>query len=199
MQDKTLLKRINLQNSIKVSLLEKEIAKRKNIFSPEMLARSLSSIASFPMGIDFLRGEKIKKISFVQDLHGLKGINTDIIATDASHDELSMIKRYGNKPVLQIGHFIDEYQILESLVFGADFLLFSNTKPSSDLATIAKQIGLVAIMHAQTPSDLQYAIEYGFEGALFSYPITDLVLPDEFIGIARATNTPNIQDFNCFY
>lgn len=158
-----------------------ELEKRKKIFSYDMLGRSLSSNPFFPKevkkNLQRINGE-IKFISIIKEDKEEKLLNQ---ALNLEKDEtncalcielqpqdiqnLSLIRRYIKLPLLNKQFIFDQYQILESLVYGADFILlyakFLNLKELKSLLEFARYLGLEALVLISDKEDLSKAIFAG--------------------------------------
>lgn len=97
-----------------------------------------------------------------------------------SLEYLSMIRRYTRAPLLRKDFIFDEYQILEALVYGADFVLLIarmlSMKELKRLLEFTRHLGLEALVEIHDKEDLSKAI---FSGA-------------DIIGI----NHRNLDDFS---
>ena len=80
-------------------------------------------------------------------------------------DYISFIRRYTNTPILRKDFIIDRYQILEALVFGADFVLLIARVLKGDylreLLEFARHLGLEALVEIHDEDDLKKAIFAG--------------------------------------
>jgi len=80
-------------------------------------------------------------------------------------DYISFIRRYTNTPILRKDFIIDKYQILEALVFGADFVLLIARVLKGDylreLLEFARHLGLEALVEIHDEDDLKKAIFAG--------------------------------------
>lgn len=78
---------------------------------------------------------------------------------------IPQIRRYTKTPILRKDFIIDEYQILEALVYGADFvLLIAKALTAKDLKKLlefAHHIGLEVLVEVHDKSDLLSAISAG--------------------------------------
>ncbi|EAI6101794.1 indole-3-glycerol phosphate synthase TrpC [Campylobacter jejuni] len=112
---------------------------------------------------------KAAAISVLTEPHFFKG----------SLEYLSLIRRYTQIPLLRKDFIFDEYQILEALVYGADFVLLIakmlSMKELKKLLEFARRLGLEALVEIHDKEDLSKAI---FAGA-------------DIIGI----NHRNLEDF----
>ncbi len=78
---------------------------------------------------------------------------------------LGMVRRYVSIPILRKDFIIDKYQILEALVYGADFVLLIakalSRKELKELVNYAHHLGLEALVEIHDKSDLVKAIFAG--------------------------------------
>ncbi|MSN97014.1 indole-3-glycerol phosphate synthase TrpC [Campylobacter sp. FMV-PI01] len=78
---------------------------------------------------------------------------------------LSEVRHYSNLPILRKDFIIDEYQILESLVYGADFILLIakvlSQKELKRLLDFARRLGLEALVETHDARDVKNAIFAG--------------------------------------
>ena len=80
-------------------------------------------------------------------------------------DYISYIRRYTHTPILRKDFIVDKYQILEALVYGADFLLLIAKALSGDelknLLEFTRHLGLEALVEIHDKDDLKKAIFAG--------------------------------------
>ncbi|AXP08217.1 indole-3-glycerol phosphate synthase TrpC [Campylobacter hepaticus] len=191
-------------------ILEKtkeDLKKRKIQLPYDMLGRSLSANPFFPKDVikSLKRVEKeIKIIAEVKKASPSKGVirqdfNPLSIALNyqkagasaisvlteehffhGNLEYLSLIRRYTCIPLLRKDFIFDEYQILEALVYGADFILLIakilSMKELKKLLDFARHLGLEVLVEIHDKEDLSKAI---FAGA-------------SIIGI----NHRNLEDFS---
>jgi indole-3-glycerol phosphate synthase len=78
---------------------------------------------------------------------------------------LGMVRRYVSIPILRKDFIIDKYQILEALVYGADFILLIakalSRKELRELITYAHHLGLEVLVEIHDKKDLVKAIFAG--------------------------------------
>lgn len=78
---------------------------------------------------------------------------------------MTQIRRYVPTPLLRKDFILDKYQILEALVYGADFILLIakslSTKELKDLYTYARTLGLEVLVEIHDKEDLEKAIKSG--------------------------------------
>ncbi|MCX2683221.1 indole-3-glycerol phosphate synthase TrpC [Campylobacter sp. MIT 21-1685] len=171
---------------------KEELKQRKKILPYDMLGRSLSSNPFFPKEVcKALRRQKnemkiiaeIKKaspskgvirqdfeplsIALNYDKNGASAISvlTEPHFFQGSLEFLSFIRRYTQLPLLRKDFIFDEYQILEALVYGADFILLIarmlSTKELKKLLEFSHHIGLECLVEIHNKEDLSKAIFAG--------------------------------------
>ncbi len=78
---------------------------------------------------------------------------------------LTGIRRYVSTPLLRKDFIVDEYQIMESAVYGADFLLLIATalskKDLKDFLNFTRHLGMEALVEIHDKTDLKKAIFAG--------------------------------------
>lgn len=78
---------------------------------------------------------------------------------------LSLIRRHVSLPLLRKDFIIDKYQIIEALVYGADFILLIakalSTKALKELLDYTRYVGLDALVEIHDKEDLTKAIMAG--------------------------------------
>ena len=173
---------------------KEDLKERKLKLPYDMLGRSLASNPFFPKDVikALKRVEKeVKIIAEVKKASPSKGVireDFDPLSIALNYEKnkaaaisvltephffkgsleyLSLIRRYTQIPLLRKDFIFDEYQILEALVYGADFVL--------KLLEFARHLGLEALVEIHDKEDLSKAI---FAGA-------------DIIGI----NHRNLEDF----
>lgn len=186
---------------------KQDLKERKKKLPYDVLGRSLSSNPFFPKDVKkaLKRIEKeIKIIAEVKKASPSKGVirenfdplnialnyeknNATAISVltephffEGALENLSLIRRYTKLPLLRKDFIFDEYQILEALVYGADFILLIakmlSTKELKKLLEFTRHLGLEALVEIHDKEDLSKAI---FAGA-------------DIIGI----NHRNLDDFS---
>lgn len=114
----------------------------KEDFDPLLIAQSYSNSGA-------------NAISILTEPHYFKG----------NLEYLSAIRRYVSTPLLRKDFIIDKYQILEALVYGADFILLIakalSTKELKDLYEYALHLGLEVLFEIHDKEDLTKAIKCG--------------------------------------
>ncbi|MBM0637533.1 indole-3-glycerol phosphate synthase TrpC [Campylobacter sp. VicNov18] len=186
---------------------KQDLKKRKAQLPYDMLGRSLASNPFFPKDvIKALKrvAKEVKIIAEVKKASPSKGVIKEdfdplkialnyqksgaaaISVLTQEHffqgslEYLSLIRRYTQLPLLRKDFIFDEYQILEALVYGADFILLIakmlSMKELKRLFEFAQHLGLQALVEIHDKEDLSKAI---FTGA-------------HIIGI----NHRNLEDFS---
>ncbi|PSM51283.1 indole-3-glycerol phosphate synthase [Campylobacter blaseri] len=93
---------------------------------------------------------------------------------------ISLVRKYTQIPILRKEFIVDEYQILEAFIYGADFILLIaaalSSKELKSLLEFSRRLGLEALVETHDKEDIKKAI---FAGA-------------DIIGI----NHRNLQTFN---
>ncbi|HEH4505784.1 TPA: indole-3-glycerol phosphate synthase TrpC [Campylobacter coli] len=186
---------------------KEDLKERKARLPYDMLGRSLASNPFFPKDVKaaLKRIEKeVRIIAEVKKASPSKGVireNFDPLDIALKYEKngaaaisvltephffqgsleyLSMIRRYTRTPLLRKDFIFDEYQILEALVYGADFVLLIarmlSIKELKRLLEFTRHLGLEALVEIHDKEDLSKAI---FSGA-------------DIIGI----NHRNLDDFS---
>lgn len=82
-----------------------------------------------------------------------------------SLDYLSTIRRHTKTPLLRKDFIVDKYQIMQALVYGADFLLLIacvlSTKELKTLLEFTRHLGMEALIEVHDKADLKKAISAG--------------------------------------
>lgn len=171
---------------------KEELEKRKFTLPYDMLGRSLAANPFFPKDVcKALKrvDNEIKIIAEVKKASPSKGILredfdplnialnyeknsaaalsilTEPFYFKGSLEYLSLIRRYTQIPLLRKDFIFDEYQILEALVYGADFVLLIakmlSTKELKALLEFSRHLGLEALVEIHNKEDLTKAILSG--------------------------------------
>ncbi|AJC86371.1 hypothetical protein [Campylobacter sp. RM16704] len=150
---------------------QKILESKKATFSYDMLGRSLASNAFYPKDIyTLLIEKKLPNFLYTQELNFNKDDFDGIILPTSpllnqDIQNLSLFRRYHEKPIIQFDFIFDEYQILESLVYGADtFIIFPKMLKILQLKKLynfAIHLGLEAIFYIENKKDLNNAILAG--------------------------------------
>ncbi|MDR1614839.1 MAG: indole-3-glycerol phosphate synthase TrpC [Campylobacteraceae bacterium] len=176
-----------------VKKTKEDLKKRKSDFPVEWLGRSLSYNSFTPRDIKpYLRSTKdnpyriiaeVKKASpskgviredfdpiFIAQEYQNGGADAISVLTEPHFfkgdlEYLAQIRRYVPTPLLRKDFIIDEYQILEAYMYGADFILLIakilNKKELSLLLSFAQKLGMEALVEIHDKADLLKAISAG--------------------------------------
>lgn len=176
-----------------VKKTKEDLAKKKLDYPMEWLGRSLAYNNYTPRDIKpHLRAsedEPIRVISEVKKASPSKGIiepNFDPISIAKEYElgganaisvltephffqgdleYLTQIRRYVQTPLLRKDFIIDKYQLLEAVVYGADFVLLIakilSKKELKELLEYARHLGLEALVEIHDKEDLTKAIFAG--------------------------------------
>jgi len=166
---------------------------RKKEFSVDWLGRSLAYNPYQPRDVkEYLRSTKEEPIRIIaevkkaspskgvirEDFDPLKiaqeysnnGANAISVLTEPHFfqgdlEYLTGIRRYVNTPLLRKDFIVDEYQLLEALVYGADFVLLIakalDKKTLKDLYNKALNLGLEVLVEIHDLPDLKKAMACG--------------------------------------
>lgn len=89
-------------------------------------------------------------------------------ALSVALESISLLRRHSTLPIIHADLFIDEYQILESALFGADSLLIPcalhSTKTLSALLRFARKLGFEPFVEVCDKDELKRAIFSGSSG-----------------------------------
>jgi indole-3-glycerol phosphate synthase len=170
-----------------------ELERRKKELPFDMLGRSLASNPYMPRDVkSYLKSTKdepiriiaeVKKASpskgvikedfdpiFIANEYSKNGANAISVLTEPHYfqgnlEYLTQIRRYVPTPLLRKDFILDKYQILEALVYGADFILLIakslSTKDLKELYTYARTLGLEVLVEIHDKEDLEKAIKSG--------------------------------------
>lgn len=170
-----------------------DVEKRKKELPLDLLGRSLSSNPYMPRDVkSYLRSTKdepiriiaeVKKASpskgvikedfdplFIASEYSKNGANAISVLTEPHYfqgnlDYLTQIRRYVPTPLLRKDFILDRYQIMEALVYGADFILLIakslSTKELKELYLYARHLGLEVLVEIHDKEDLTKAIKSG--------------------------------------
>lgn len=170
-----------------------DLAKREKEFSMEWLGRSLAFNARAPRDvrpyITATPQEPYRIISEVKKASPSKGVireDFDPLAIAQSYERgganaisvltephffqgdleyLAGIRRYVSIPLLRKDFIISKYQLLEALVYGADFVLLIaaalSTKELKELLEYTRHLGMEALVEIHDKSELTKAIMAG--------------------------------------
>ncbi len=170
-----------------------DVEKRKKDVPLELLGRSLSSNPYAPRDVKpyltATKEEPIRIIAEVKKASPSKGVikeDFDPIAIAQEYSEnganaisvltephwfkgnleyLTQIRRYVPTPLLRKDFILDKYQIVEALVYGADFILLIakslSTKDLKELYDYALHLGLEVLVEVHDKEDLMKAMKCG--------------------------------------
>ncbi|MDE5602515.1 MAG: hypothetical protein K2I71_01130 [Helicobacter sp.] len=182
--------------------LQKQIEQKKQNYPEEWLGRSLAYTPYQPRPIsDILRKTQTftpKNLYYLPDSKDF----LEIAISKAQHhsallldslENLTYIRRYVNLPLIFNAPIIDTYQILESLVYGADCISLRSAivsqKNLKTLSDFSVKLGMESIFLIHSKEDLTKAI---FAGAtLLAVEDTNLIplIPNNKIILAYTTST----------
>jgi len=172
---------------------KEDLEKRKKEFSLEWLGRSLASNPYPPRDVKpFLTSTKeepvriiaeVKKASpskgiikedfdplVIAQAYSNSGANAISVLTEPHYfqgnlEYLTQIRRYVPTPLLRKDFIVDKYQIVEALVYGADFILLIakalSTKDLKELYEYALHVGLEVLVEIHDKEDLTKAMKCG--------------------------------------
>jgi len=172
---------------------KEELKKKKKAFSLDWLGRSLAYNPYVPRDIKkYLTSTKedpyriiaeVKKASpskgvIKEDFDPLKiaqeyekaGANAISVLTEpfffqGDLEYLTGIRRYTGTPLLRKDFIIDKYQLVEALVYGADFVLLIakalSKKDLKELLNYTRHLGMEALVEIHDKEDLKKAIYSG--------------------------------------
>ncbi|WP_231102865.1 beta/alpha barrel domain-containing protein [Helicobacter suis] len=167
-----------------VEYLKQSLELRQTLRPFEMLGRSLAYNPHLPrLDLESLRRfEKPHKILTLNATHDLETLvqrvqeaqqsNYSALLLDFSQiyqsppslemlDLLGYIRRLSSKPIIQKDLFMDRYQVLEALVYGADALLLEAQfleKNLKQMVEYSTHLGLLVIVQVSSSKDLQRAV-----------------------------------------
>jgi indole-3-glycerol phosphate synthase len=170
-----------------------DLEKRKKDFSVDWLGRSLAYNPYQPRPVrEALTATKDDPIRIIAEVkkaspskgiiredfdplaiaqeYNKSGVNAISVLTEPHYfqgdiEYLTGIRRYVDTPLLRKDFIIDEYQLLEALVYGADFVLLIakalSTKELQHLYDRALQLGLDVLVEIHDKEDLMKAMRCG--------------------------------------
>ena len=170
-----------------------DVQRRKKEIPLELLGRSLSSNPYAPRDVKpYLTSTKeepiriiaeVKKASpskgviredfdpvFIAQEYSKNGANAISVLTEPHYfqgnlEYLTQIRRYVPTPLLRKDFILDKYQIVEALVYGADFILLIakslSTKDLKELYEYALHLGLEVLVEVHDKEDLTKAMKCG--------------------------------------
>ncbi|MBS4235456.1 indole-3-glycerol phosphate synthase TrpC [Campylobacter vulpis] len=171
---------------------KEELERRKITLPYDMLGRSLAANPFFPKDVRRALKRIDKEIKIIAEVKKASpskrvlreefeplsialnyeknsaaalSILTEPFYFKGSLEYLSLIRRYTQIPLLRKDFIFDEYQILEALVYGADFVLLIakmlSTKELKGLLEFSRHLGLEALVEIHNKEDLTKAILAG--------------------------------------
>ncbi|MEN8718171.1 MAG: indole-3-glycerol phosphate synthase TrpC [Sulfurovum sp.] len=170
-----------------------DLEKRKKDFPLELLGRTLSSNPYSPRDVKpFLKSSNEEPVRIIAEVkkaspskgvikknfdpikiaqeYSANGANAISVLTEPHYfqgnlEYLTAIRRYVPTPLLRKDFIVDKYQIVEALVYGADFILLIakslGTKQLKELYDYAIHLGLEVLVEVHDKEDLTKAIKSG--------------------------------------
>lgn len=172
---------------------KEDLERRKKEYSLDWLGRSLSSNPFAPRDVKpYLTSTKEEPIRIIAEVkkaspskgiikedfdpikiaqsYSVSGANAISVLTEPHYfkgnlEYLSQIRRYVPTPLLRKDFIVDKYQIVEALVYGADFILLIakalGTKELKELYEYALHLGLEVLVEIHDKEDLTKALKCG--------------------------------------
>lgn len=150
-----------------INKIKAKIEEKKKLYPQEWLGRSLAYTPYQPRSIQALLKEKNGKAIF----HLASQNFLEIAKTNEENalcfylqdlENLAYLRRYTFLPLIYDFPIIDDYQILEALVYGCDCICLSpsllSQKELKDFSDYAFKLGLDCIFHIENSSDITKAI-----------------------------------------
>ena len=170
-----------------------DLEKRKKEITLDLLGRSLSSNPYAPRDVKpYLTSTKEEPVRIIAEVkkaspskgiikedfdplviaqeYSKNGANAISVLTEPHYfqgnlEYLTAIRRYVPTPLLRKDFIVDKYQIVEALVYGADFILLIakalGTKELKELYDYAIHLGLEVLVEIHDKEDLTKAIKSG--------------------------------------
>jgi indole-3-glycerol phosphate synthase len=170
-----------------------DLEKRKRELPLDVLGRSLASNPYAPRDVKpYLRATKEEPIRIIAEVkkaspskgvikedfdpvviaqsYANSGANAISVLTEPHYfqgnlEYLTQIRRYVPTPLLRKDFIVDKYQIVEALVYGADFILLIakalSTKALKELYDYALHVGLEVLVEIHDVEDLTKAMKCG--------------------------------------
>lgn len=170
-----------------------DLGRRKVELPLDLLGRSLSSNPYAPRDVKkFLTSTKEEPIRIIAEVkkaspskgiikedfdpiaiaqeYSANGANAISVLTEPHYfkgnlEYLTQIRRYAPTPLLRKDFIVDKYQIVEALVYGADFILLIakalSTKELKELYEYALHLGLEVLFEIHDKEDLTKAMKCG--------------------------------------
>lgn len=151
-------KTISLNNAIKRTKLN--VLRRSEELDFELLGRSLSHIPFMPRMIS-------KNHINLESKHYMLDSNAIIVDTIFAKDIslISHTRHYDDRIIIHKDIFISKYQVLESLVYGADYIILAPcilaVESLKELYLYANHLGLGVVTYVESRSDIAIANELG--------------------------------------
>lgn len=152
------------------SLLRERIAESRD-FAAAIGGRGISLIAEVkrkaPSGGVIRERCDVSDVARMYEHHGAAAISvlTDKEFFGGSLDDLLNVKVHCGLPVLRKDFIIDEYQLYESAVYGADAVLLIAAILSTDMLTgflqLAEGLGMACLVEVHSDADLSKAVASG--------------------------------------
>ncbi|MFA6789630.1 MAG: indole-3-glycerol phosphate synthase TrpC [Arcobacteraceae bacterium] len=172
---------------------KQDLEKRKKELPLDVLGRSLASNPYAPRDVKpYLRATKEEPIRIIAEVkkaspskgiikedfdpvaiaqsYSNSGANAISVLTEPHYfqgnlEYLTQIRRYVPTPLLRKDFIVDKYQIVEALVYGADFILLIakalSTKELKELYDYALHVGLEVLVEIHDVEDLTKAMKCG--------------------------------------
>lgn len=168
---------------------KEDLDRKKRVLPFEILGRSLSSNPFVPREIKpaltaskqqpYKIIAKVKQtpnkddvfeplqiaISFEKSGANALSVGTEPNFAKGNLEYISFIRRYTQIPILRDDFIIDEYQILESCIYGADFVLLIasilSNKELKNLIEFSQRLGIEALVEVHNKDDIKKAIFAG--------------------------------------
>lgn len=116
---------------------------------------------------------------FGRDANPTKSQKLDIQANPL--ESISLLRRHSVLPIIYADIFVDEYQVLESALFGADALMFpasvSSSKELSHILNFARRVSLESFVYVGDSDELKKAIFSGASMLFIPAHCLDALLP----------------------
>ncbi|MGP1561036.1 MAG: hypothetical protein ACTTIC_03010 [Helicobacteraceae bacterium] len=149
-----------------------EVERLKREIPYELLGKSLSFSPFFPKDAAGLKkqGTNANILGFVDSAGGIaralehEALGAAGLFLDTDLDTLGLIKRHTQGILISGELIVDNYQVLRSLVFGADLITLRNVLPKKELKEFldfARRLAMDAVFVVQDLSDLKTAVFIG--------------------------------------
>lgn len=163
--------------------VKEDLQKSKKEYSFDWLGRSLAYNNYPPRDIvPYLQSSTDETIRFISKIDKNHIKNSDFLSLSQEYeraktnlvsletfgediDNLTALRRYISTPILRDDFIIDSYQLLQSVVYGADSINLIaeilSKKELSELIEFSRRLGMEAIIEIQSKQDLTKAIFAG--------------------------------------